>query len=167
MGRLRDLRVGMKASKWGVSSVWVFEVGVLEECSGLIMGRRCYKTNQRVSQPDILTFLCRKDEKWPVTFVLSIGLLTSSLSLFGYGNGDIVLWFVSLTVACPWTSIGCSILYSIKGLLLTLQYNLVACRYINAAIWEPLLAGTAFNFCFFFGSLAMAAFSTCSRHSES
>jgi len=42
--------------------VWVFEVGVLEECSGLIMGRRCYKTNQRVSQPDILTFLCRKDE---------------------------------------------------------------------------------------------------------
>ena len=75
----------MRASKEGESSGWVFEVEVLEECGGLIMGHRCCKTNQGVSQPEILTFLCRKDER--TGYILSIGSLTSSLSLFGYGNG--------------------------------------------------------------------------------
>jgi len=38
MGWLWDLRDWMKASKEGESSGWVFEVEVLEECGGLIMG---------------------------------------------------------------------------------------------------------------------------------
>jgi len=77
----------MEASKDGESSGWVFEVEVLEECGGLILG--CCKTNQGESQPEILTFLCRKDER--TSYILSIRSLTSSLSLFGYGNGDIKL----------------------------------------------------------------------------
>ena len=79
----------------------MLEVGVLEECGGL-WGHRCCKTNQGVSQPDVLTFLCRKDES--TGYILSTGSLTSSLSLFGYANGDIGLWFESLTVACQRTS---------------------------------------------------------------
>jgi len=38
MGWLRDLRDWMRASIEGESSGWVFEVEVLEECVGLIMG---------------------------------------------------------------------------------------------------------------------------------
>jgi len=38
MGWLRDLRDWMRASKEGESSGWVFEVEVLKECGGLIIG---------------------------------------------------------------------------------------------------------------------------------
>ena len=44
------------------------------------------------------------------------------------------------------------------------HYNLVACWYTSAAIWEQLLTGAAFDFCFFLGSLTTDAFSTRPRH---
>jgi len=43
-------------------------------------------------------------------------------------------------------------------------YNLVTCWYSSTAVCEPLLTGAAFNFCYFLGSIAVAAFFTCSRH---
>jgi len=43
-----------------------------------------------MSQPEeILTFLRRKDER--TGYILRIGSFTYSLSLLGYGNGDIEL----------------------------------------------------------------------------
>ena len=43
-------------------------------------GHRCCNTNQGVSQPDVLTFLCRKDRRTGYT----VGLLLWQIMLLGY-----------------------------------------------------------------------------------
>jgi len=43
-------------------------------------------------------------------------------------------------------------------------YDFVTCWYSNTTLCEPLLTGSAFNFCFYIGSVAVDAFFTCSRH---
>jgi len=156
-GWLQDFSDWMRASKEGESSGWVFEVEVLEECGGLIMGSQVLQ-NQPGSESAWDFDICMQErwknrlhfEHWVVNFptwvCLAMAMVTSTCSLWA--------WLLSVS--------GRALATVERGSYW--HYNLVACRYASAAIWEPLLTGAAFNFCFSLGSLTMVAFFTSPRH---
>ena len=121
-------------------------VGVFRGCGGLRTGRRCCSTNQEVCCHVFLKFSRKRCERADHT--VNIELSFSSLSLFGYNNGNIGLGLESYQpVACPLTSIGYSkrVHYRFK------LKDIIIGRHTSTTVWEPLLTGTAFNYCCFFG----------------
>ena len=68
-----------------------------------------------------------------------------------------VLKAISLLPVC-WQALA-----SVKGYRFKLN-DIITGRYTGTTVWEPLLTGTAFNYCCFFGLITWSAFAILSRH---